>query len=236
MNIVRRYHENLERYKNKHLGETCYIFGCGPTINQFKEPDDSGSYIGCNRIIKKKEIRDKLKYYFFGHKYVVYQINEDGTNNKEEVDSLPYNLEKFCSVSLNNEWHPTYGYSDKDIYNLKNINAIPIDLTTEDIHVDITKHPFINHSVVYPATQFALYCGFTKIYLVGCDCATQISGAYNEFWNESYIEKMPIENNEHLIEWWLKMKEFKDVNYPNAKLININPLGLKNKLDGDIYM
>ena len=81
-----------------------------------------------------------------------------------------------------------------------------------------------------------MYCGFTKIYLVGCDCATQISGAYNEFWNESYIEKMPIENNEHLIEWWLKMKEFKDVNYPNAKLININPLGLKNKLDGDIYM
>ena len=236
MNIVRRYHENLERYKNKHLGETCYIFGCGPTINQFKEPDDLGIYIGCNRIIKKKEIGDKLKYYFFGHKYAVDQINEDGTNNKDEVDSLPYNLEKFCFVSLNNKWHPTYGYSDKDINNLKNINAIPIDLTTEDIHVDITKHPLINHSVVYPATQFALYCGFTKIYLVGCDCATLISGTYNEFWNEDYIEKVPIENNEHLIEWWLKMKKFKDVNYPNAKLININPLGLKDKLDGDIYM
>ena len=236
MNIVNRFHEKLEIYKNRHVGETCYIFGCGPTINEFKEHDDSGIYIGCNRIIKKKEIRDKLKYYFFGHKYVVNPINEDGTNNKEEVDSLSNDIEKFCSVSLNNQPHSSYAYSDEDIYKLKNINAIPIDLNTRDIHVDITKHPFINHSVVYPATQFALYCGFTKIYLVGCDCATMISGVFNEFWNEPYIEKSPIANNQHFINWWLQMKKFKDVNYPNAKLININPVGLKDKLDGDIYI
>jgi len=236
MNIVSRFHGNLEKYKNRHLGETCYIFGCGPTLNKIKEPHEPGVYIGCNRIIKKKEIRDNLKYYFFGHKYAVDTINEDGTNNKEEVDSLPYDVEKMCFVSFCNEWHHTYGYSETDIDKLKHINAIPCDLTTTIIHKDISKHPFINHSIVYPATQFALYCGFTKICLVGCDCATLITGTFNEFWNEDYIEKAPIQNDDHLIEWWLKMKEFKDINYPNAKLININPVGLRNKMDEDIYM
>jgi hypothetical protein len=236
MNIVNRFHGNLEKYKNRHTGETCYIFGCGPTINNFKQPNEPGIYIGCNRVIKNKEIRDKLKYYFFGHKYAIDPINEDGTNNKKDVDNLSYDIEKFCFVSFCNNWHHTYGYSETDIAKLKDINAIPCDLTTEIIYTDISKYPFINHSVVYPATQFALYCGFTKIYLVGCDCATQINGIYNEFWNGNYTHKSSIHNEDHLIEWWLKIKEFKDINYPNAKLVNINPVGLINKLDGDIFI
>lgn len=236
MNIVSRFHNNLEKYKDKHIGETCYIFGCGPTVNNFKEPSEPGVYIGCNRIIKNKEIKNKLKYYFFGHKYAVDPINEDGTNNKVEIDNLPYDIEKICFVSFCNNWHQTYGYSENDIAKLKNINAIPCDLTIEVIYKDISKNPFINHSIVYPSAQFALYCGFTKIYLVGCDCATQISGPYNEFWNRNYIQKSRIQNDEHLIEWWLKIKKFKDINYPNAKLININPVGLINRLDGDIFI
>jgi hypothetical protein len=233
MNIVQRYHSELSKYKNKHAGEVCYIFGCGPSINNFKEPE-KGTYIGCNRIYFNKKIKDKLKYYFFGHKYINNQINEDGSNNKEEVDKLDYNIEKFCIVSFNDKWHHTYGYNDNDILKLKNINAIPIDITPDTIHADISKFQFINHSIPFPATQFALYAGFTKIYLVGCDCANFDGENHQEFFYTNIVKPTIIDND--LIEWWERIKIFKNINYPNAKLININPIGLKNKMDEDIYI
>lgn len=233
-NIVNLYHNELLKYKNKHVGETCYIFGCGPTINKFKELDE-GVYIGGNRIYLDKKIKDKLKYYFFGHKYVSNQINEDdGSNNRECIDNLDYNIEKFCFVTFNDKWHYTYGFQHKDIIELKNINAIPCDLTPDYIHTDISKHPFINHSIPFPMTQFALYAGFTKIYLVGCDCSNFDGPNHEEFFFKNIRTDENIDP--HLIEWWDKIKLFKDKFYPDAKLININPIGLRNKMDEDVYI
>ena len=63
MNIVRTYHPELLKYKNKHKGETCYIFGSGPTVNSFKL-QEPGIFIGCNHIIKHEYIKKNLKYYF----------------------------------------------------------------------------------------------------------------------------------------------------------------------------
>ena len=55
MNIVHTYHSELFKYKNKHIGETCYIFGSGPTFNKFKL-QEPGIFIGCNHIIKNNYI------------------------------------------------------------------------------------------------------------------------------------------------------------------------------------
>ena len=63
LNLVQKYHKQIKKFENKHLNETCYIFGCGPTINNFEEIE-KGVYIGANRIIKNKQIKDKLGYYF----------------------------------------------------------------------------------------------------------------------------------------------------------------------------
>ena len=233
MNLVQKYHKQIKKYENKHLNETCYIFGCGPTINNFKEIE-KGVYIGGNRIIKNKEIKDKLGYYFFGHKYFNNIINEDGSNNKDDIDALPYELNKFAVLTLDNCYHNTYGFTDDidQVEQLYAINAIPCDLTTKHIYKDISQAPFINHSIPYPMVQFALYAGFKKIYIVGCDCTIPFnSNQYNEFWQ-------PINNNiridQHLLYWWLKIKKFKDTIYSDAKLINFNPIGLKNLLDNDI--
>ena len=68
MNIVKKYHSELLKYKNIHVGDVCYIFGSGPTFNRFKIQEE-GIFIGCNHIIKNKYIRENIKYYFFGHGY-----------------------------------------------------------------------------------------------------------------------------------------------------------------------
>ena len=72
MNIVKKYHSELLKYKNIHVGDVCYIFGSGPTFNRFKIQEE-GIFIGCNHIIKNKYIRENIKYYFLDTdiKYII---------------------------------------------------------------------------------------------------------------------------------------------------------------------
>ena len=40
MDIVGIYHKKLLKYKNIHKGEVCYLFGAGPTLNNFKKQEN----------------------------------------------------------------------------------------------------------------------------------------------------------------------------------------------------
>ena len=232
MNIVKKYHSELLKYKNKHQGETCYIFGSGPSFKNFKKQED-GIFIGCNHIIKNEEIKNSIKYYFFGHGYLEYR-KDIGTygNHYREVNDLGNHIEKFCMVSRNNNLR-VHKFSPKEVLKLKDINALPCDINCENINLDIENNSFLNHSIVFSATQFALYSGFSKIYLVGCDCHTDYVKE-NYFWNHSSESKRP-NYDFNIINWWKKMYQFKNNYYPGCQIININPDGLKGLMDNDIY-
>jgi hypothetical protein len=228
MNIVELYHPQLLQYKNKHQNQTCYIFGSGPTVNDFIE-QEPGSYIGCNHIIKNEQIKNKLQYYFFGHGYM--EHNNDNTpiygNHKQEVDNLPYDLEKFAMVSRDNNID-VHGFTYDDIERLTTINALPCDINIHNINKDLEYNSFLNHSIVFPAIQFALYCGYTKIYLVGCDC----NGFYH---SNSYHNNTNTNVDNSLVYWWEQMYNFKQNYYPDVNINSINPQGLKNIMDNDIF-
>jgi len=231
MNIVNTYHHELLKYKHSHVGEVCYIFGSGPSFLKFKKQED-GIFIGCNHIIKNQYIKDNIKYYFFGHGYTIYKHeNSLYGNHKKEVDDLGNHIDKFCMVSRNNDIS-VHEFTIEDIKNLKNINALPCDINLNNIYEKIESHSFLNHSIVFPATQFALYCGFSKIYLVGCDCNDYSTTDKKYFFDDNKNNTSIDYNN---VEWWRKMYEFKNLVYPNTKIVNINPVGLKNMMDEDIY-
>lgn len=228
MNIVETYHPQILKYKNKHQGETCYIFGSGPTYNMFKI-QDAGTFIGCNHIIKNKYIKDNLKYYFFGHGYTIYTTdNSIYGNHKKEVDNLGNDIDKFCMVSRNNDFS-IHNFTEKSVKKLKDINAIPCDMNLTNIDINLHEKPFLNHSIVFPATQFALYSGFTKIYLVGCDCN---KSGYNSYFFRN-TENYGLDYN--LIDYWKQIYDFKEKTYPNTEIISINPIGLKGIMDKDIF-
>ena len=225
MNIINTYHPKLLNYKNKHNNETCYIFGSGPSFNLFKE-QEVGVYIGCNNIIKN-EIKNKLNYYFFGHGYMEHTKNSVPIygNHKQDIDNLLFEIEKFAAVSRDNSL--VHGFTYDEIKKLENINAIPFDINLKNINKNLESSSFLNHSIVFPAIQFALYCGFTQIYLVGCDCDGYYhSNSYNQ------VGKSQIDKN--IVNWWKNIYEFKQLNYPNTQIISINPVGLKNIMDKDI--
>jgi hypothetical protein len=231
MNIINTYHSELLKYKNIHKDEVCYIFGSGTTINNFKIKEN-GVFIGCNHIIKNLEIKNKLKYYFFGHGYLEHTNDNSSNgygNHKNEVDELGNHITKFCMVSRNNDIS-IHKFTPNDILKLKNINALPCDMNLTNINVELEHMAFLNHSIVFPAIQFALYSGFTKIYLVGCDC-NGFFHSQNFLNNRKQNPSIDME----LIHWWKQMYNFKKKNYGSRQIININPIGLKNLMDDDIY-
>lgn len=231
MNIVETYHKELLKYKNKHNGEIAYIFGSGPTLKQFKMIE-KGYFIGCNHIIKNEYIKKNLKYYFFGDGYIKkysHHYNPIYGDHKKEVDNLDLNIEKFCMVSRNNDLK-IHGFTKKTVEELNNINTIPCDLNLNIFFENLEKNPFMNHSIIFPAIQFALYSGFSKIYLVGCDCTGYF---LNNGFNTSNGK---IKYDEELIMWHKKLLEHKIKYYNNSKIISINPVGLKDIYDEDIYV
>jgi hypothetical protein len=230
MNIVKEYHTELLKFKNLHFGETCYIFGSGSTIQQFKIQEE-GTFIGCNHIIKNTAIKEKLKYYFFGHGYMKY--TNDSTpiygNHKKEVDLLGNNIQKFAMVSRDNDLS-VHLFTLEAVKDLKNINAIPCDINIHHIYKDLENNSFLNHSIVFPAVQFAMYAGFKKIYLVGCDCNGYFHS--NNFINTNKYAY--IDND--LVYYWKEILKFKNSNYNDCRIINVNPVELKGLMDNDIFL
>jgi len=232
MNIVEVFHKELLQYKNKHENQVCYIFGSGPSFTSFKKQED-GIFIGCNHIIKNEYIKSNLNYYFFGHGYTEHtnELAPNGYgNHKQEVDMLGNHITKFCMVSRNNDLS-VHNFTFNDVNNLKNINALPCDINLHHIHKDLESNSFLNHSIVFPAVQFALYAGFSKIYLVGCDCNGYFHS--NNFLN-NISNYSNIDND--LVYWWKQIHSFKNEYYPHTKIVNINPVGLKNVMDMVIYV
>ncbi len=233
MNIVETYHSQILKYKNKHQGETCYIFGSGPSLNKFKI-QEPGLFLGCNHVIKSKYIKDNLKYYFFGHGYTIYN-NDNCTigNHKKEVDDLGNHIEKFCMVSRDNDFS-IHNFTEESIKQLKNINSIPCDMNLNTLYYNLEKNPFLNHSIIFPTIQFALYSGFTKIYLVGCDCNLYRQDSSRKYFFDNNVHNNRIDYNN--IKWWKGIYNFKNKFYKNTEIISINPVGLKGLMDKDIIL
>lgn len=73
--------------------------------------------------------------------------------------------------------------------------------------------------------QFALYCGFKKILLVGCD----LYGTNFKLNNHNFIDK-----NNKISEFqsvWKSIKEWINNEYKDVTVQVINPIGLKDIFD-----
>ena len=140
MNIISEYQKDIIKYKNIYKNKSCYIIGSGPSINSFQEQEE-GIYIGCNHIIKNKNFKNKLYFYFFGDGYTKYidDSNKIYGNHKKEVDDLDIKINKLCMVSLNNNLN-VHGFNKNIIDDLyKNKNTIPCDMNLETLHKNLEK-------------------------------------------------------------------------------------------------
>lgn len=213
---------NAFRYfKNKHTSDIAVICGTGETLSQYK-PISNYIHIGCNDVV----FYDKLQfdYYFFNDwKWSNANLQKAAIQYKAKIEKFFGNFiddpKAGCSLETaingNALWYDTEGpnwWSNGGV-------------GKATFQKNIDKHWLgdAGGSTIFMCLQFALFCGFQEINVVGCD----ILGS------KHFIPK-PIKNLQYLLNSWKKFQKFLQIEYPNVRINIINPVGLKGYFN-DVY-
>ena len=212
-----KFNSHLEKYKNIHKGKNAILFGHGPTLKKYKPLDGSEDFIkiGVNAIYDYHSREDikKLNYWFFGSEYFVRQTGRDKAEDMDEICADPElkNLVRFTSSWEDGRSHGVIGRGNITPERSRELGCIPYENNLGYFSHDISKYATLGHDVVFPVTQFLLYMGISKIYLVGCDCG--------------YADPACVDTgDEHLIYWWTELRNWYKEYYPNTQIITVNPI------------
>ncbi len=212
-----KFNGHLEEYKNIHKDQSAILFGHGPTLKKYTPIEGSENFIkvGVNAIYdyhSKEDIKE-LDYWFFGSEYFVRKVGRDKAEDMDEicVDPELKNLIRFTSSWEDGRSHGVIGRGNITPERSRELNCIPYENNLGYFSHDIAKYATLGHDVVFPVTQFLLYMGVSKIYLVGCDCG--------------YADPACVDTgDEHLLYWWNELKNWYPKYYPNTEIITVNPI------------
>lgn len=223
----------ISAYKDVHKGKSAVLFCTGPTLNDYVEPEPNLIKVGVNTSIFHEGL--DLDYFFIQDPGKPNHKNSY-VNRTEEYDSYQPNIAKFYGVTLST---PIRDNADK-------AGAIPYQFThgpivqvgtsrIEDPKVPIdfsndleNKHVAAGGSIAFPALQFLLWTGVSKIYIVGADIKD------GRRFNED-ISYQDYESQYHL-DRWKEFEQWVAKAYPNVEIIPLNPVGLKGMFKGKFRM
>lgn len=154
--------EFVRSFKNKHLGQRCFIIGNGPSLTG-KDLDLIKGEISfaCNRIYNIFGSTEwRPTYYMCVDRQCLY---EEINNIKKLKGCI-----KFVSTRAS-----IYGRNDNDEIHYVEIYAPFIPNVSQKMISEISIDPSVylsnSHSVVIDQIELAIYMGFKEIYLIGVD-------------------------------------------------------------------
>jgi len=200
------FNKPLGGFRGVHEGGTAILFATGPSVKKYNLINGSEEFIkvGVNRIYNYPEIVSTLDYYLFGSHYNLDKLH------RENIDRVcrKYSFTKLASAY--EDGTPT-GRGNISPEQATEIGAIPFENNVISFSNDIAKYSTFGRSITFPALQFILYTGVSRIYLVGCD----IVGTYGEGFEKT------------LRQLWKRFASFKEEYYPEVDIVSINPVGLR---------
>lgn len=241
--------------KDSHKGERCFIFGNGPSLGKinFKNFENEFTFT-MNQLTRNKDFYNlKTNFHFWSDERffhldsskpednellnVILNVNEPNRKPAVFFDISAINLIKQNNLESLMDLH----FFDCDgAQNKKGSNQ------NIDVSQPIPNMP----TTVFYAIWFAVYMGFSKIYLLGCDCTGFISTAFSKLENaEKSLYAYKISENEkkrmekiakntslrnelqsyvHIFDYYEYMKEY--CNFRGIDLINCTPGGLLEEL------
>lgn len=175
----------LQNFHNKHTGQRCFIVATGPSL-QIKDLDTLHSHreisIGVNHIYKAySHTLWRPNYYLCCDPVVLKDYSEE--LHKLEADHKFFGLYYPPFWDIPHDDH-TYPFS---VAYYKYSNTLP------PFSDDFSRGVFEGWSITYPAIQFAVYAGFSEIYLIGCDHnyeSSQAGGVGNHFVKDYQPKKL----------------------------------------------
>lgn len=154
----------LKEFKDKYKGKRCFIVGTGPSLT----PEDlelikNEFVIGVNSLCLWKKYLKYINFFFIGDTAAYRRLHNDlpvGTFVSNHCLSICRDLDE------------------------KGFQKIPVSRFnyfipyTHKFSQDISNVFFDFNSVVFLAIQFAVYAGFSEIYLLGVDCNYNLPQIY----------------------------------------------------------
>lgn len=215
--------EMISAYKNVHDGKAAVLFLTGPTLNDYIEPEPDLIKVGVNTALFNEKL--DLDYFFIQD---IGKKNHSNSyiNKQEEYDSYRPNIAKFYGVTLCKMLRDNveragavpYEFTHGPIIKVNNAKIedpdIPVNFS-ENLH---TKLVAAGGSIAFPALQFLLWAGVSRIYVVGADITD--GRRFNEEKSQDYTSQYHIERWREFEKWVAKA-------YPDVKIIPLNPIGLK---------
>jgi hypothetical protein len=214
------YKRALQKYKDKHLGERCFIIGNGPSlkITDLEKLKNEATFASNKIFLAFEETSWRPMYYCSTDIKMIIE-------NAKIIEHLEAE-EKFIAISL---------------INLKRIQGVlhfpffnkPFYPHYPEFSSDISSVIFEGFTVTYAAIQLAAYMGFREIYLLGVDFNyPQSVNARGEvvlsdtkaYFTEKYMEKKEFgkdyyfPNLERSLLAYKKAKEYAD--YHGIKIYN----------------
>jgi hypothetical protein len=159
-----KYSKDLEKFRNIHQDEDCFIIGNGPSLNN-TDLNLLKDYhvIGLNKInliFEKYEL--KLSYHICVNSEVIEQITD-------KIETNVFECPSFISYTRSKGKN----FTNKNVFRL---------FSNDDSFFgrDITKPIREGYTVTFVAMQVAFFMGFKNIYLLGVDHNFQQKGSPNE--------------------------------------------------------
>lgn len=216
-NTVTAAHNKIfPQFKNSNKGKSVVILGSGPTLN-CAPLIESSKIIACNRTIDS--LGDREPDYIFAHDYPAIRDFIEKIINR----NCPVFLGNFISSDrYDSITAPETFRINDNVYSYYSGVGFQKSIRTE-----LEYYPLATFSnIVDCALHFALYTNPSIIYLIGCDASHQGYADKNLFQFAFGVEVM--------IQGHRCFKAFKDIHYPDTRIISINPVGLKGIYE-DVY-
>lgn len=163
--IGKKKYNAIKAFKNKHLGERCFIVATGPSITKedLEKIQDEYTFSMNSMCLLADKNEWRPTYYGVQDLEVFKKLKDVILRSKIETVFLAQYLKKQFDVPK--EWvgYPqNSAYHAYDCYFRKKYYA--------KFSSDCSDVVYDGYSITYALIQIAAYMGFKKIYLLGCDC------------------------------------------------------------------
>lgn len=211
--IADTHRQTFPKYKASNQGKDVMLIACGPTA-KYAPLLDGVKHLAVNRAITLPQF--KFDYCFMMDYWAVREYI-DVTFDYGCINFFGKYIYDNCQKISIPDWVAEKAHAER--YFTEGPNATRV-------YHDIEWFPLADFwSITHCALHFLLYTRPRRIYLVGCD--TDNSGYFDKNVLSTLIVK-PLKKG------YSKLKELRDIFYPEVEIISINPVGLKNMFK-DMY-
>jgi len=190
---------NVLPFRDRHTNQTGVLLCNGPTRDLVPIPVECVT-LGLNNVVPTRHV-DYLFAFDKG------QAGGSGwLHNQQAIDGAVCGIQKFYGF---NRLAPNFGPPENSVAFAK---AKRIEWTGTPTYKarplvrDVGRYPFgSSSSAVFMTLQFALYAGFERLYVVGCDGGSTLG------------------HNKNILREWVVAQEFVRSNYPNTEILLVNP-------------